>query len=308
MVKRKPHDSIGRRNRMKPQSSGKRIRLTDRDLLWMHRIHELGPLSTPELLAFSDDGKQNRGRAQNRLTDLFNEENTPHGGRYLDRPSQQFKDMDARYKPAIYSLQPAAEKALKEAGLWSDHVHKAGGPFWHQRLTSRSLASVAIAAKTRDDIGFIPGSTILARAQTKLRYQTRITDPSTNQTIDAPLVPDGLFGLEYRQDETSYRFFVIEADRSTEPKNTGVAGRKSINRMLAQYYAYLDRGLYKDHLKLTAPMIVLVVLNELGNRTKPLSEAQSDRLLFTEIDDDAENLLGRAWHRPRQGELRIDQP
>ena len=136
MVNRKSHDSLGRRSRMKPHSTGKRIRLTDRDLLWMQKIHEHGPLSTSELLAFSDEGKQNKGRAQNRLTDLFNEDNNAHGSAYLDRPPQQFQTIDARYNELIYTLTKAGEVALKEAGLWSDWVHRPGGPFWHQRLTA----------------------------------------------------------------------------------------------------------------------------------------------------------------------------
>ncbi len=114
MVKRTPQDTLGRRNRMKPQSTGKRIRLTKRDLLWMQAIHHHGPLSTSELLAFSGGGEQNKGRAQNRLTDLFNETDTPHGAAYLTRPPQQFETIDARYNELIYGLTKAGEQALKD--------------------------------------------------------------------------------------------------------------------------------------------------------------------------------------------------
>ena len=71
MVNRRSHDTLGRRSRMKPQSTGKHIRLTERDLLWMQKIHEHGPLSTGELLAFSGSGKQNVGQAVFRATDIL---------------------------------------------------------------------------------------------------------------------------------------------------------------------------------------------------------------------------------------------
>ena len=56
-----------------------------------------------------------------------------------------------------------------------------------------------------------------------------------------------------------YQFFVVEADRSTEPLTSSNMNRKSLQRMLLQYEDYLGQGRYKEHLKLTAPMVVLCV-------------------------------------------------
>ena len=183
MVERKTKDSLGRRSRMKPQSTGKRIRLTARDLLWMQKIHEHGPLSTSELLAFSEEGSQNKGRAQNRLTDLFNEENNTHGTAYLTRPEQQFMHIDARYNELIYGLSKTGEKALKEAGLWSDWVHKAGGPFWHQRMVAQITAETEIDCRRASDRNYIQGWKVLERAQTRLRCPVTFKDPSTGKTL-----------------------------------------------------------------------------------------------------------------------------
>ena len=109
------HDRIGRRSRMSPQSTGKRIRLTERDLLWMQKINTHGPLSTSELFAFGKHLGSNLQRAKNRLTDLFNEDNNIHNQPYLTRPKQQFQTIDARYNELVYDLSPTGTQALKDA-------------------------------------------------------------------------------------------------------------------------------------------------------------------------------------------------
>lgn len=262
MVERKAHDTLGRRSRMHPQSTGKRIRLTPRDLLWMQKIHEHGPLSTSELLALSDDGKQNKGRAQNRLTDLFNEDNTAHGAAYLTRPLQQFQTIDARYKELVYGLTKAGEEALKEAKLFSDWIHKAGGPFWHQRDVAKLTAGVELECRATGDRNFIPGWRVLERAQKRLRIPVTFKDPGTGKVLTRDLIPDQLFGVEYLTDEgPRYRFYLVEAERGTNPK-TSAKDRKSQERMNAMYEAGLDG--FKKHLGLNAPVLVLVFAERLS--------------------------------------------
>jgi hypothetical protein len=259
MVERKPQDKLGRRNRLKPHSTGKRIRLTDRDLLWMQKIHEHGPLATGELLAFSESGGQNAGRAKNRLTDLFNEDNTEHEKSYLTRPPQQFQTIDARYNELIYGLTAAGELALKEADLWSDWVHKAGGPFWHQREVAKVTAGVEIDGLNHSDQNYIQGWKVLERAQTKLRYPITFKDPGTGKTLTRDLIPDQLYGIEYlTNDGPRYRFYVVEVERGTNPK-TSQQDRKSVERMKAMYDVYIGQGKYKEHLGLRAPLVLFVI-------------------------------------------------
>ena len=59
--------------------------------------------------------------------------------------------------------------------------------------------------------------------------------------------------------QSSFRFFVVEADRGTEPTRTSVFSRKSHLRHFLQYREYVAGGLYRRHLKLTAPLLVLNV-------------------------------------------------
>ncbi len=264
-------DSLNRRRRDRRQSTGKRITLQSRDLLWLQKLHEHGPLSSGFLHAFSQHIARNEKRARDRLTDLFNETETPHRGAYLDRPMQQFRTFDARYQPLVYELAPAGERALKEHGLWSDFANAHAGPWQHRFMVACITASIELAALNSPDVNFIPQRNILGRVKTQLRYPVPFTDPKTGKTLKSDLIPDSVFGLEYiKGTEKSYRFFLVEADRATEPSRASIFNRKSHLKNFLQYREYVGRGLYKDHLGLTAGMLVLNVTS---------SECTRDRML-----------------------------
>lgn len=256
MVERKSYDTLGRRNRMKAQSTGKRIRLTERDLLWMQKIHEHGPLPSSYLIRYSQHLGSNKSRAQNRLTDLFNEDDNGYGKTLLTRPPQQFQTIDARYNELVYGLSKAGEQALNDAKLWSDWVHHPGGPFWHQLMCAKITARIELETRDRDDVNYIQGWRVLERAQAKLRYPVTFKDPGTGRTVTKDLIPDQIFGIEYITDEgLRYRFYLVEADRGTEPK-TSRQDRKSLARMKAMYDVYIGQGKYRQHLRLRAPMVL----------------------------------------------------
>ena len=80
------HDRLNRRRRDRRSSSGKRTGPTERDLIWLQKIHEHGPLSSTYLHSFTCNQWRSEKRARDRLTDLFNETDTFHGGAYLDVP------------------------------------------------------------------------------------------------------------------------------------------------------------------------------------------------------------------------------
>ena len=259
MTVRKPQDSLGRRNRMIPQSTGKRIRLTERDLLWMSKINTHGPLSTSELYAFGKHLGGNLQRAKNRLTDLFNEDNNAHGKTYLDRPHQQFDTMDARYNELVYDLTKAGIKALQDYDMYHPHNGTSLGPWWHGRKVAETTAQAEIETLDDEQINYIPGWQILERAKiTSMRYPTTFTDPYTGQRITKDLIPDAAYGLEFvKPDGLYYRFHCVEVDRGTEPKTSSNMERKSLERMRLQYDDYIGNGWYKEHLGMTAPMILL---------------------------------------------------
>lgn len=262
-------DKIGRRNRLKPTSTGKRVSPTARDLLWFAKLAEHGPLPSSFLLAFANDSRKSEKRAKERLTDLFNEDNTPHGGPYLIRPPQQFRTIDSRYNQLAYDLAPAATAALEDAG---DFVKSArSGPWLHNFMVSCITASIELACLNCKDLSYIPQGKILRRADAELRCPVPVVDPQSGKTYTKDLLPDSIFGLEYLTDEGGkFRFFVVEADRATEPATSSNFNRKSFQRHLRQYEQYVERRLYKQHLSLTAPMLVLNVTSDAKRLDKML--------------------------------------
>jgi hypothetical protein len=90
-----------------------------------------------------------------------------------------------------------------------------------------------------------------------------ITSPATHRPLTKDIIPDALFGLQYHTSTGDrFRFFAVEADRATEPATTSNFNRKSALRSLLQYQAYVEERLYKEHLKLTAPLLVLQVVTD----------------------------------------------
>jgi protein involved in plasmid replication-relaxation len=248
-----------------------------RDLTWLKAIHRHGPLASSFLIEFAKPLGMNQKRAQERLADLFHEDNTVHGGAYLQRPAQQFHTLDARYNQIVSDLSPAGVKALKQADSWHEQSGPQGGPWWHKFMIASVTASMELACMARSDVEYIPQWKILERAHTTLEADVSYVDSASGKPVQKRLKPDALFGLEYRSHGRSrYRFFVVEADRATEPLTTKTFNRKSARRSFAQYRAYIERGLYKQHLNLTAPVLVLNVTT---------SEARRDALIKTLLSD-----------------------
>ncbi len=314
-------DSLGRRKRTTPQATGKRITLQDRDWLWLQKLQEHGPLPSSFLLEYCKDTHSSEKKAQERLTDLFNENNNVDGGNYLSRPPKQFATIDSRYNQLVYDLTKASRKALAREYPASNPGNVNAGPWVHKFMVACITASIDLICGQRNDLNYIPASTILARAEAELRYPVSIKEPASGQKITKDLIPDALFGLEYVGDGGSkYRFFVVEADRSTEPATSKNFNRKSLVRNLLQYRAYVEGGSYKEHLNLTAPLLVLNVANsekrleQMMRTTESMFPDGSSYLLFQDWDDFGEvfrppepnsGLIGSDWGRVGVSDMRL---
>lgn len=315
------NDSIGRRSRLRATATGKRVSPTKRDMLWFSRLAEHGPLPSSFLLAFSAQTHLCDKRARERLTDLFHEDNTPDGGPYLIRPPQQFRTIDSRYNQLVYDLAPAGWRCLRRLGLHHPQRSKASGPWLHRFMTSCITASIEITTLARDDLSYIPQSAILARAEADLRYAVIITDPANGWRGARDLIPDALFGLRYHgKHGDRFRFFVVEADRATEPMAASHWHRKGFERNLAQYEAYIAGGAYREHLHLTAPLLVLNVLSDARRMARMVEftakrspEGNASMLFQTWLDfgpvyrppEPNRDLLADAWSRGGTTPFRI---
>lgn len=268
------------------------------------------------------DLRRNEKRARDRMTDLYNEDHTPHGGQYLARPFQQFQTFDARYQDLVYDLAPAAEKALKDKDRWCDYSQGSAGPWKHSFMVSCITASIELATIARPNIEYITQEAILERAGTTLRYPVPFKNPKTEKQETKDLIPDAIFGLEYKQAGGSkYRFFIVEADRGTEPTRSSKFNRKSHHRNFLQYREYVGLGLYKKHLNLTAGMMVLNVttnqqtMNNMINLVGEISPKGNSYLLFQTFEQFGQyfkppkllpELLTSGWFRSGAGSFLID--
>ena len=294
-------DSIGRRSRLTANPTGKRVSPTARDMQWLAALAEHGPLPSSFLLAFSNGSHASEKRARERLTDLFHEDNTPDGGPYLIRPPQQFRTIDSRYNQLVYDLAPAGLKALVRLGRDPKNCSAPSGPWLHGFMTSCTTASIEIATLNRANLTYISQSKILARAEADLRCPVTFTDPATKRSMTKDLIPDAVFGLQYHTPcGDRFRFFAVEADRATEPTTSANWNRKSFERSLLQYDAYVAGGAYREHLGLTAPLLLLNVITDARRMERMLDfTAQSypngnSFMLFQAWDE-----FGVAWKPPR---------
>lgn len=315
------HDRLGRRKRTFPVSTGKRLTLQPTDHIWLEKLYQHGPLPSSYLLAFTRHLRKSDKRAKERLTDLFNEDSTRHDGRYLIRPPQQFHTIDSRYNQLVYDLAPAGVRALKDANVQTRNGGNSSGPWVHRFMVACTTASIELACLQRTNVSFIPQHAILARAEAHLRLPTSIND-TTGSRISKDLIPDALFGLEYQTSAGSrFRFFAVECDRATEPATSPNFNRKSWQRSLRQYREYVEGGVYRDHLKLTAPLAVLNVTTheqrlqkliavteaELGAPPYQLFQAWPDFGQIWRPPAPNPNILAGEWLRARCPSFRLDQ-
>ena len=89
-------------------------------MLTFEVLHRHGPLPSTFIHQFTKHVRRSEGRTKERLGHLYHEDNTPHGGPYLDRPWQQWQTMNPRYQPAMSEVTPYAEQVLKERGLLAE--------------------------------------------------------------------------------------------------------------------------------------------------------------------------------------------
>lgn len=191
-------------------------------------------------------------------------------------------------------------------------------------MVAAVTASVELATLGDPHVNFIPQHAILARAGVGLRCPVPFTNPGTRKEERHDLIPDALFGLEYRTGgQSSFRFFVVEADRGTEPTRTSAFNRKSHLRHFLQYQEYVAGGLYRKHLKLTAPLLVLNVTANpatMAGMIKLAAELSPGGMTYQCFQCAPQfgryfkpaaplpSLLRETWVRPGQAAVLIDRP
>ncbi len=318
-----------RRLRYHRSSSGKRVEPTERDIAWFLALHRHGPLPSNFLLEFTRDIRRNDTRSLERLGDLYHEANTPHDGPYLARPTAQWSAV-SKFERSIYDLTPLAHRVLVERGLIEQVAPAPRALFHHSLMIACVTASIELAIKAHPGLRFISQQGILARSPNKtLAIPCRISHTNTrtggSQVLNAALVPDAIFGIEYNDGaERRFRFFMVEADRGHEPVRRANLRETSYLRKVLQYMEVVGNGLYRAHFGMRSPMLVLTVTtnathlhNIMAMTAEVAGAAPVPYLLFRSapefgdqlrVPDPMHDLLTGAWQRARLPGLRIDRP
>lgn len=248
-----------RRKRFVRQSRGKRLSLSPRDLAIFRLLDRYRYLRSSFIAAFFPEA--DRTGLIKRLGDLF------HEG-YLDRPVQQYRYANALYLPAIYALNDASGAVLRALGKeetspllervrMGAHHH-----FAHALMISDVLASIELGVRL-SDLRFVPAMEIIRKApcrnlENPLRLRVSVSFAGRPHT-EVSVVPDGLFGLEYRAaGGSSYRFFALEADRNTMPVRRSALMQSSYLRKLLAYREILAQNLHRERFGIPNLLILTV--------------------------------------------------
>jgi hypothetical protein len=300
-----------RRSRMIRTKTGKRIALSPRDLELFRLLARYRYLRSTYLHAFV--GGASETRFKERLGDLF------HEG-FLDRPEEQWRFADCRFLPVVHELGKGGHDALLRAdGGLPDAVTWLGDgaqkQFEHAHLICAVLASIELVTRSRADIRFIPWPEMLAKAPESTRQSAK---PFLLSYGSESVVPDALFGLEYRHDgRKSFRFFALEADRGTMPISRASNLGTSVLAKLGAYRNILAREVHRT--KIGIPNLLVLTVTTDRDRCSEIVRRFGERVgeapqfLFQAITDSGvlvrpnSGLLSAAWDRPYLAALRIDR-
>lgn len=285
-----------------PVSTGRMVVPQERDILYFEAIQRHGPLPSTYLYELTKHLASNYNQHQKRLTLLANEERTPHGGRYLDRPWQQFQTVNARSNPVVAELTPAATALLRERGTATRYAVPPGGPSVHRFMTAAITASIELAARDAG-VGFIDQEAILRRHSCPEATRAARNPLAIALRAGGVLIPDQLFGLEYPgpDGKPRYRFFALEADRGTEPIRPRDLERSSIARKLAGYLEARQTSAFHERFGIPNLLVLTVttsatridsMLALLGTLTGASPEGAAGMLFKSRPE------FGRYWQSP----------
>jgi len=243
-------DAINRRKRFAGRQPLNTVVIpNERDVRIMEVLQRHGPLPSTYLHAFVG-GYENTFK--DRLTKLYNEPNTPHGGSYLDRPWQQSQSFNARYQPLMYEITTHGRMLLETHGKRDQYAPPPSGQYVHRFMTSTLTASIELACQ-KHGLRYISPEEILSHPK------------CVNRTLQLPvpllgmtLIPDQLFGIEYNG---KFRFFALEADRNHETINSERLAKNSYGRKIHAYREVFATSLYRSHWGLPNLMMLTVTTN-----------------------------------------------
>jgi hypothetical protein len=330
-----PEQQTKRRSRMRRQSSGKRIELSPRDIEIFRLLQRYRYLRSTFLHAFV--GGRQETRFKERLGQLY------HDGRYINRPEEQWLFANARCAPIIYELDERGAAILRQHEVQDRSVSVlseqsrpgANRQFAHALMICEALASIELGARASGDVRFIAWPEILARAPENARHAVssmklpvtithRFARSGKTDSAAFNLIPDALFGLEYRQpdERSSYRFFALEAERSNRVAASNLRQTSFLKKVLA-YRDIVARQTHRSALGLPNLLVLTVTTSKARIETMKASVMEvtsgkgSGLFLFKEVPAlghffnvarPTTELFTSAWERAGHPDLHIVRP
>lgn len=290
-------DALSRRNRFAGhQPTGKRIMLQERDFQCFAALERHGPLPSTYLYAFTKDTARDFKGFQQRLTDLYNEDNTPHSGYYLERPSQQLASLNARYQPMTYELTPLGRKALRDNQIPIQIFEPLSGPYLHRFMTACITASIELGVRTAG-FRYISQAEIFTHPKCPKNVLTR-EHPLALPCRSGYIIPDQLFGIDYGG---TFRFFVLEADRSTESVLSKKGRTNTFGKKLESYLEALRTQSFRDVWGIPSLYVMTVSSSDAHVHTMMEAlEGMADARLASRFLFKAKPEFGKYWVVPSE--------
>jgi hypothetical protein len=235
-----------------------------------------------------------------------------HAG-YLNRPEQQWHAINARYKPAVYELDAAAEAVLRELGLQRYHQAGRGRHFHHELMVCLITASIELGCRAHN-LQFVSWEQILDHERTP--EATKSSPAPFNIPVSMSgnarlLRPDGRpFALRA---DTSLCFPGFEADRATEPlEPMSIERRTNIEMKFRLYLEIARAGIYRSHFgfpNMIVPIIttaerrmcnMMKLLAKLTNGTGSsfiIFKTMPDQTSFDTAPQPSPTFLAEPWER-----------
>lgn len=306
-------DALNRRSRFAGrQPTGKRMILGERDFRYFEVLERHGPLPSTYLYALTRDLARNYKFHQQRLTELYNEDNTPHRGFYLERPEQQYASMNARYQPLAYELTDLGVQALRQHGVPRQMWEMPNGPYLHRFMTACITASIELSCL---DLGlkYLSQADIFGHRNCPPELADA-EHPLGLPCGDGIIIPDQLFGIDYGG---KFRFFALEADRKTETIVSTKAIAKSFAAKFRRYEHVLEYQTFRKVWGIPTLSVMVVTVSEahMRNMICQVDDNIHDRKVasrflfkfrpefgkYWSVPGDMTDLLTGAWERVGTG-------
>ncbi len=289
-AKTKTKDSIGRRKRFRPTSTGKYLAPNGTAIEIFKLLVRYPYLSSRALYALTPiEQRPSYQRFQSLLTKLYHEHNTAHGDRYLGRPEEQMRSMTVNHTDLVYSLRKPARLALLDHGLpkKDSSLIDSGqlASFPHGMMLCEVMASIEIGIQNDPRAKIVTQAEILEHAKLsslgiEVNVSHKFSPQSSTQTNSFALIPDALFGINY---SGKFLFFALEVENKGRCNTKDIRYSSYLRKVLGYQYMF-EKNRYQKHYNIPNLLVLSVGPQrhrmELMKQTAATIGSTHDQFLF----------------------------